>query len=48
MPIEKVNSMRENVIQKEHPTVYKFDVYSMSGAIPETMNAKERKAAFGL
>lgn len=48
MLIEKVNSMLENVIQKEHPTLYKFDVESMSGAIPETMNAKRKKAAVGV
>lgn len=47
MLTEKVNSMQENVIQKEHPTLHKFDVESMSGAIPDTMNAKRKKAVLG-
>lgn len=48
MLTEKVNSMLENVVQKEHPKLHRFDVESTSGAIPETMNAKRKKAAVGV
>lgn len=29
MLIEKVNIMLKNVIEKKHPTLYKFDIESM-------------------
>lgn len=48
MLTEKVNSMLENVVQKEHPKLHRFDAESTSGAIPETMNAKRIKAAVGV
>lgn len=47
MLTEKVNSMLENVIQKE-PNTPQVWLESMSGAIPETMNARRKKADVGV